>query len=298
MTNNEIENNYERKSIEVSVVTIVVNALLAGIKFLAGIFGNSSAMISDAIHSLSDVLSSFFVIIGVKIGNKSIDDSHQYGHEKFESIAALFLACMLLFAGLGIGYVGLEKIWTKEYEQAALPSDFALYAAIVSIVIKEAMYWYTLLVARKIKSDILLADAWHHRSDALSSVGSFIGIYGAMLGYPLLDPLASVVICLFIIKVSYEILHSALDKITDKAIDKKSEEEIREFILKNKDVLGIDSFKSRIFSNKIYLDVEILVDANMPTYLSHEIAENVHDELEENFENIKHCMVHVNPSYV
>ncbi len=288
---------YEKKAIEVTAVTIIANTLLAGVKFLAGLYGNSSAMISDAVHSLSDVLSSFVVIIGVKIGNKAIDDDHQYGHEKFESVAAVFLACMLLFAGLGIGYSGLMNIWHEEYLQAALPTSFALYSALLSIVIKEGMYWYTYISAKKMASDILLADAWHHRSDALSSVGAFIGILGAMLGYPILDPLASVVICLFIVKVSYEILQSALEKMTDKAIDEDSANEIREHILLQAEVKGIDSFKSRIFSNKVYIDVEISVDANIPTYLSHEIAENVHDSLEAKFENIKHIMVHVNPKF-
>ncbi len=289
---------YEKKSIEVSVVTIIINAILAGIKFLAGIYGNSAAMISDAVHSLSDVLSSFVVIIGVKIGNKEIDESHQYGHERFESVAAIFLACMLLLVGLGIGFVGIEKIYTKEYANAVLPSDIALYSAILSIVIKEGMYWYTYIVARKIHSDILLADAWHHRSDALSSVGAFIGIFGAMQGYPLLEPLASVVICLFIVKVSYEILLSAMDKMTDKAMDEEKAQEIKELILEQKDVLAIDSFKSRIFSQQVYIDVEISVDANLPTYISHEVAQRVHDSIEARFENIKHCMVHVNPQFI
>ncbi len=279
----------------VSVISILVNILLSVIKLASGIFANSSALISDAVHSLSDVFSTVVVIIGVKMSSKADDEDHQYGHERLECIAAIILASVLMVTGLGIGLSGIRVFTSNELSALKTPGAVALFAAGLSIVVKESMYWYTRKAAKNINSDALMADAWHHRSDALSSVGSIIGIGGAMLGFAVLDPLASIVICLFIIKAAFDIYKDAVSKLIDKAADIQTTAKIREIILSNEKVLGIDVLKTRLFGAKIYVDTEISVDGKMTLFSAHETAQSVHDEIEKNFPMVKHCMVHVNP---
>ena len=209
----------ERLAMQVSINSIIVNLILSVGKLAAGILANSAAMISDAIHSASDVFSTFIVMAGVKISNKASDAEHQYGHERLECVAAIILAIVLALTGIGIGYAGLEKILHASAEDLKIPGSLALIAAVISIIVKEGMFWYTKKAAAKINSSALMADAWHHRSDALSSIGSFIGILGARMGYPVLDPLASVVICLMIVYASYEIFKDAIDKMVDRSCD-------------------------------------------------------------------------------
>ena len=285
----------EKLAIHVSAVTIAGNFVLTAFKLFAGFFAHSSAMVSDAIHSASDVLSTVVVIIGVKIANKQSDTDHQYGHERFESVAAIILAMMLAVTGAVIGMNGIEKIAVVRRETLAVPGALALAAAFISIIVKEAMFWYTRAAGKKINSGALMADAWHHRSDALSSIGSLVGIAGARLGFPVLDPLTSVVICIFIIKVAVDIFRDAINKLTDKACDKVTVDEVRSLILAQDGVLGIDDLKTRQFGDKIYIDVEILADGSMNLNSAHDIAENVHHKIESGIKNVKHCMVHVNP---
>lgn len=279
----------------VSAVSIFVNLTLSVFKLLAGVLASSGAMISDAVHSASDVFSTVIVIIGIKISNKKSDDEHEYGHERMECIAAIILSVILLLTGIGIGISGLEKILAGNYEELQVPGLLALAAAILSIVIKEWMFWYTKAAAGKINSGALLADAWHHRSDALSSVGAFIGILGARLGFPILDPVASVVICLFIGKASYEIFKDAVDKLVDKSCDGETEAAMKECVLGQDGVERIDRLRTRLFGAKIYVDIEIAADGSKTLYETHSIAERVHDEIEKDFPMVKHCMVHVNP---
>lgn len=254
-------------------------------------------MLSDGLHSLSDVFSTLIVIVGVKIANRQADKEHPYGHERLESVAALLLAIFLGVTGLGIGRSGLSTIMAKNYDTIAIPGRFALIAAIVSIVTKESMYWYKRSAAKKTNSGALMADAWHHRSDALSSVGSFLGIFGARIGFPVLDSVASLVICLFILKVSVDIFRDAISKMVDRACDDQTITKISELILAQDHVEGIDALRTRLFGDKIYIDVEISVHAGTSLLHSHEIAHVVHDILEEQIPNVKHCMVHVNPKY-
>lgn len=293
MNENGTEN--VKTAYKVSVVSIFVNIVLSAIKLASGIIANSSALISDAVHSLSDVFSTVVVIIGVKMSNKADDEDHQYGHERLECIAAIILASVLMLTGFGIGFSGIKVFTSNELSELKSPGALALFAAGLSIVVKESMYWYTRSAAKKINSDALMADAWHHRSDALSSVGSIIGVGGAMLGFAVLDPLASVVISFFIIKAAFDIYKDAVSKLTDKAADLQTTAKIREIILSNKNVLGIDVLKTRLFGSKMYVDVEISVDGNMTLFSAHETAQMVHDEIENNFQTVKHCMVHVNP---
>ncbi len=285
----------ERIAMRVSRNSIFVNLLLAIGKLAAGIFGNSAAMVSDAVHSASDVFSTVIVMVGVKLSGKESDANHPYGHERLECVAAILLAVILAATGLGIGYQGIEVIWSGDTGKINVPTMLTLIAAIVSIAVKEGMYWYTIAVAKKLQSGALKADAWHHRSDALSSVGSFAGILGAKIGFPVLDPVASIVISIFILKAVYDIFMDAVGKLTDEACDAQTVEQMRQCILGRDGVFGIDDIKTRMFGNKIYMDIEIQCDGNMTLFAAHEVAEDVHDEIERAFPNVKHCMVHVNP---
>lgn len=278
-----------------SLVSLIGNTVLSGFKMFAGIVGNSGAMISDAIHSFSDVLTTLIAWIGVKISKRDADDSHPYGHERFECVASLILGFVLMLTGIGVGKVGVENILSGNYETLAIPSDIALVAAVVSIISKEAMYWYTRYYAKLIHSTAFLADAWHHRSDALSSIGSLIGIAGAMMGLTVLDSVASVVICLFILKVAYDITKDALVKMLDTSCGEEYEKNLMEHILLQKDVIGIDMLHSRMFGNKTYIDLEISVDGDKSLWEAHKIAESIHNSIEKQFSDVKHIMIHVNP---
>ena len=278
---------------KVSVVSIAVNIALSLVKLAAGIIASSGAMISDALHSASDVLSTLVVIFGVRLSKKEADKTHPYGHERFECVSAIVLAAVLCITGIGIGVSGIKKIISGE--ELKIPGALALVAAALSIAVKEVMYHYTARAAKKIGSPSLKADAWHHRSDALSSVGSFIGILGAILGVPVLDPIASVVIAALVVKVSIEIFSDAVGRMTDRACDDKTVDELRDIILSVDGVLSVDLIKTRLFGDKIYVDVEIGADAESTLAESHEVAENVHSAIESYSPNVKHCMVHVNP---
>ena len=235
-------------------------------------------------------------MIGIKLAGKKSDKEHQYGHERFECVAAILLAAILVMTGIVIGRSGITIIMSGEYEQLSIPGTLALVAAIISIVVKEAMYWYTRSAANKIGSGAMLADAWHHRSDAMSSVGSFAGILGARLGMPLLDPLASVVICVFILKVAVDIFKDAISKMTDRSCDDDFVSELSAVILEQDDVLGVDEIRTRLFGDRIYVDIEISADGESTLRQAHNVAQQVHDAIEGRFEKIKHCMVHVNPA--
>ena len=286
----------EQLAMTVSWISIVINILLSAFKLAAGIVGNSSAMIADAVHTISDAATTGIVMVGIKLSNRASDKDHQYGHERIECVAAIILAVVLFLVGIGIGNQGLQKVLHVDTETIAIPGMIALIAAIASIFIKEAMYWYTRIAAKKIKSTALMADAWHHRSDGLSSIGSFIGIGGAMLGFPILDPLAAIIICIFILKVSYDIFTEAIGKMTDKACDEKTTLTIRSIAFAQDGVIDVDKLKTRVFGDKIYIDIEIKVDGNLLLNEAHAIAEQVHDTIEKHVPNVKHCMVHVNPS--
>jgi len=292
--NNATDRSAIRLANRVSVLTILINTVLCAFKLVAGIVANSAAMISDAVHTLSDLLTTFIVIIGVNLAGQKPDQQHPYGHERFECVASLLLALSLGAVGVGIGYSGIQTIMNGTYE-GKIPGSLALIAAFASIVVKEWMYWYTRAAAKKINSGALMADAWHHRSDGLSSIGVFIGIGGAMMGWPILDPIASLIICIFIMKAAYDIFADAIGKMVDKSCDDKTVEELRALAAAQDGVIAVDDIRTRIFGAKIYVDIEIAADKDLTLTLSHNIAQRVHDAVEEKFPNVKHCMVHVNP---
>lgn len=285
----------QKTAMRISTMSIIVNVILSLFKLMAGILAHSGAMISDAVHSASDVLSTFIVMIGVTISNKQADEKHPYGHERFECIASIILAVLLFATGIGIGKSGLNTILSGHYENLKAPGLLALIAAIVSIIVKEWMYQVTQITAKKINSGALMADAWHHRSDALSSIGAFIGILGSRMGIMILDSIASLVICLFIAKAAFDVFMDAINKMIDKSCDEVLVNEMKALTFAQEGVLNIDDIRTRLFGSKIYVDIEISADGNLSLHDSHAIAERVHDAIEEKFADVKHCMVHVNP---
>lgn len=281
-------------AMRVSVVTLLINLALSLLKLVIGIVGNSGALISDAIHSFSDVFSTIIVMIGVNAANVASDAKHQYGHERLEYVASLTLAIVLVLTGLSIGYSGCRAIITHQ-APSAVPGTIALGAAFLSIITKEWMFWYTYRRAKAIDSGALLADAWHHRSDALSSIGALLGIWGARRGYPMLDPLASVIICLFIIYAGWQIYRDATNKLSDASCSPQLEAQMRELVGNITGVKGIDDIKTRQFGSRVFVDVEIAADGDLTLRESHRIAEAVHHSIEDTFAEVKHCTVHVNP---
>ena len=284
----------EKTAVRLSLLSIVCNTLLSLFKLLAGILAHSGAMVSDAVHSASDVLSSFIVIIGVKLASKAPDKEHPYGHERFECVAAIVLAVVLLVTGLFIGASAIDKLGGSG-TGVEVPAPLAAVAAVVSILVKEALYWYTRHHAKRIDSGALMAEAWHHRSDALSSVGALIGIVGARMGHPLLDPVASLVICCFIAKAAFDIFRDAVSKMVDHACSDEMEQALRDCAASQPEVRGIDRIKTRVFANRIYADIEISCDGSLSLTEGHAVAERVHHAIEANFPKVKHIMVHVNP---
>ena len=282
-------------AMEVSQKSLAVNVVLSAVKFIAGVLANSGAMISDAIHSASDVFSTIIVMIGVKLSSKAEDKEHPYGHERLECVAAIILAMLLLMTGIFIGYESVQKILSAETEELPVPGTLAVAAAVVSIITKEIMFWYTRHFAKLIKSEALMADAWHHHSDALSSVGALIGIVGARMGLPVLDPVAGIFICFFIAKAAFEIFRDAIEKMIDHTGDPAFENALREKILSYAEIQSIDLLKTREFGNKIYVELEISVDGKLSLRDAHEIAENLHDDIENAFSQVKHIMIHLNP---
>ena len=285
-----------RKNIvmRVSVITAVMNIILALVKFFAGISAHSSAMISDAVHSASDVVSTFIVVAGVYIGDKKRDSGHPYGHERLENVASVILSVMLFATGAGIGINALKTVFSGS-EIIIVNKNAAIAAAAVSIIVKEWMYWYTKSAAKKIKSEGLMADAWHHRSDAFSSVGSLIGILGAKMGIPILDPIAGIIICCFIIKAAVDIFIESMNKMVDKACDKETQDKIMKTAESVDGVIRVDVVNTRIFGARIFVDIVFSADADISLRDAHAIAQQVHDKIETEYSEVKHCMVHVNP---
>ena len=290
-----VRDEYQKAANKVSFITIIGNVILSVIKLIAGIVAHSNAMISDAVHSVSDVFSTIIVIIGIRLAAKESDKEHPYGHERLECVAAIILAMVLFITGFGIGAEALKNIFSGNYADLRVPGILALIVAVISIAGKEGMFRYTRYYARQIDSGALMADAWHHRSDAFSSIGALIGIGGARLGYPIMDSVASLVIFFFISKAAFEIFKDAIDKMVDHSCDEETEKQIYNCVMENENVLGIDLLQTRIFGSKIYVDVEIQVDGSYTLQEAHNIAESVHEKIEQNFSKVKHIMVHVNP---
>lgn len=285
----------EKVALDVSINNMISNTVLSAVKLFAGIVGHSQAIISDAIHSVADVFDTVIVIIGVKLSTKAADEGHPYGHERFECVAAVILSGILGAVGISIGIGGLMKIITGQYEGIVVPGVLAVVVAIVSIVVKEAMYWYTQVNAKRIDSSALRADAWHHRLDALCSAGGLVGVVGARAGFPICDPLASVLICVFIIKAAVGIFIEAIRKMVDHSCDPYMESDIRTTILGIEGVMDIAELRTRLFGMKVYVEVIILADETMKLLDAHQIAQAVKYAVETNNSRVKHCAVYMEP---
>lgn len=285
----------ERKAEKVSFVCMTGNVILTGFKLLAGLLAHSGVMVSDAVHSASDVLGSLIVIVGLRLSARDADKSHPYGHERFECVAAIVLAVVLVIIGGLIGLRAVESIADGSYKLAEMPGILALIAAIVSIVVKAMMFLYARYNAAKLHFTALKAEAWHHLSDALSSIGALIGIVGARMGFPILDPIVSILICVLILKAAIQIFRDAIDQMVDHSCDAQEEEELRRCAEAQEGVLGVDLLHTRVFGNRIYVDMEIRADRHLSLEAGHDIAERVHSAIENGFPQVKHIMVHVNP---
>lgn len=286
----------ETSAQRVSVVGLAANAGLTAMKLIAGIVAHSGAMISDAVNSASDVLSNLIVMAGLAIAGREADREHPYGHDRFECVASLILAFILLDTGLLIGWRALRDILSGAYAAAEVPGVLALAAAVVCIVVKECLYRYTIAAARRLDSVALRASAWDHRSDVISSAGALIGIAGARLGCPVLERIASLLICLFILKAAVDIFREAVAKTVDQACDHETESALRAVIAAQPGVRGIDLLQTRQFGSVLYVDAEIAVDGAITLHDAHTIAEQVHDAVEASDPRVRHCMVHVNPA--
>lgn len=285
-------NRYDESN-KVTIISILLNIGLTVIKVIAGILGNSTAIIADGLHSASDIITSIGILIGNKISRKPRDEEHQYGHEKAESLVAFVLAAVLIIVAVEIGYKGVAALFNLNEIQ--VPTLLPLIVALISIGVKEYQYQITIRVAKKINSSSLKADAWHHRSDALSSIAAFIGIGGAMLGFKILDPIASIIVAIVVVKVGIDILKSACDELMDSSISKQDIGEIKSMIDNNQKIYGIKDFKSRKYGSVAYIDMSIFIDKAKTLEEAHDIADDLEHNIISTLSYIKEINIHTEP---
>ncbi len=287
-----MKNRYDESN-RVTIISILLNVVLTILKILAGILGNSTAIISDGLHSASDIITSIGILIGNKISRKPRDEEHQYGHEKAESLVSFILSSVLIIVAIKIGYDGVKELFN--INNILVPNVLPLIVAIISIGIKEYQYQITIRVAKKINSSSLKADAWHHRSDALSSIAAFIGIGGAMLGFKILDPIASIIVAIVVVKVGANILKSSCDELMDSSISKQDISEIEALVSNHDNIYGIKDFKSRKYGSVAYVDMSILIDNNKTLEEAHDIADDLEKIIISNLNYIKEINIHTEP---
>jgi cation diffusion facilitator family transporter len=290
-----------REAVKITWTGFYVNLILSLGKILTGIFGRSAAMLADGIHSLSDFLTDLIVIIFIKISSKAKDEDHHYGHGKFETLATLLVSVMLIIVGVGILYKGIKDIIASiNGTVLEAPSYWAIIAAVASIAVKEWLYRITVIIGKKIGSEAVIANAWHHRSDAFSSIGTLIGISGAFfLGskWRILDPLASIVVSFFIVKVGYDLLKPALQELLERALPKDIEERIGEIISLTPGVIKFHNLKTRKSGNTYIIDVHIKVDPAITVVEAHDISTEVEKGLRENYGDTTQTSIHIEPYF-
>ena len=291
--------NREKEIYKVTLVGSAGNAALLTFKFIAGILGNSSAMIADAVHSLSDFVTDILVLVFVSISAKPQDQSHDYGHGKFETIASFLIGLALIAAATGIVVSGVLKFlsWCQGHELEA-PGWIALWAALLSIAIKELLYQYTARRGKDLQSQVMIANAWHHRSDALSSIGAALGIGLAIaLGrrWTVLDPLASIVVGLMLVKVAYELLKTSVNELTECSLPAETEQEIEQIILSFGDVQQPHHLRTRRIGNRIAIEAHVRMDGRLTLNTVHERATTIERKLKERFGVNTHVTLHMEP---
>ena len=290
------EEEFQAAATKVSLISMITNVILTLLKLAAGVIAHSGAMVSDAVHSASDILSGLIVMIGVRISSRAPDEGHPYGHERYECVAALLLSGVLALVGGTIGLNAIRDIISGRAQEMEAPGMLALIAAVVSIVTKESLFWYTRGYAKRYRSTALHAEAWHQRSDALSSIGALIGIAGARMGVPVMEPIASVIIAVFILRVAVRIFREATDQMVDHSCGEELENAFRTTAQGVPGVMGVELLRTRMFGNRVYVDLEIVADPELTLAAAHGIAEQVHDAIEQTYPEVKHIMVHVNPA--
>lgn len=292
-------NTREKDIYRVTIVGTVVNALLVAVKFVAGIMGRSSALVADAVHSLTDFVSDIVVLVFVRISGKPRDAEHEYGHGKFETLATMIIGVLLIGAGIGLLINGAKQVWDS-LNGAVLPEPtwIALAVAFISIVSKEVLYRYTVKEGRRLNSDAVIANAWHHRSDAISSLGTMVGIAGAMFfgeKWRILDPLAAVVVSFFIIKAGYDITKPAINELLESSLPKEQTNEITDIIQSVDGVKGLHNLRTRKIGNTIAFDVHVKMDGDLRLTEAHEIASRIERAIRDRYGEGSMINVHMEP---
>jgi len=295
----QTDTNRERQIYRVTIAGSIVSLLLILVKFPAGILGRSAAMIADAVHSLSDLLTDVVVIVFVKTSQKPKDEAHAYGHGKFETLATLIIGVVLLGVGLGIAWSGITTIrGVLEGEVHPSPGIIALIAALATIASKEALYRYTIIKGKKLNSPALVANAWHHRSDALSSIGTAIGIGGAIfLGdkWTILDPLAALVVSFFIVKMSFKLIKPCLDELLERSLSDDIKKEIEEIVFSAPDVHQLHNLYTRKIGNYYAIEFHIRMDGNKTLMETHARITEIERQLKERYGSKTHVTIHLEP---
>ena len=289
----------EKQIYRITLIGSAGNALLVVFKFVAGIIGHSAAMVADAVHSLSDFITDIIVLVFVSISAKPQDSSHDYGHGKFETLATLFISLALVAAAIGIIVSGAQKFaaWLNGTDLEA-PGSLALWAAVISLLMKEWMFRFTARKGRELDSQALKANAWHHRSDALSSIGAAVGIGGAVLlggRWTVLDPLASIVVGAMLIKVAWEIMRPSVGELTDESLPQKAEDEILEVFHSFSDISEPHNLRTRRIGNRVAIEAHIRMDGNMTLQQAHDITSRIEGALKERFGNGTIVTLHMEP---
>ena len=289
----------QKEIYKVTLLGGAVNVVLLVFKFVAGILGHSAAMIADAIHSLSDFITDLIVLVFVYISGKPQDKSHDYGHGKYETLALIFIGIALMAVAIGIITNGVQKTvaWYNG-EQLPAPGMLALWAALVSILLKELTYRYTIRKARQLDSSSMEANAWHHRSDALSSIGTAVGIGGAVLlgkRWTVLDPLASIVVGAFIVKVSFDLINRGIGELMEKSLPDEVEDEIMRIAASEPDVIEPHDLKTRRIGNRYAIELHILMSGDITLSKAHDHADSIENQLKEKFGENTHVAIHMEP---
>ena len=285
-----------------TVFGTIVNTLLLAFKFLAGILGGSAAMLADAVHSLSDFLTDIVVLVFVKISNRPADRKHSYGYGKYEALATLCIGIALLAVGIGIAVDGVEKIiqvWNGE--TLAQPGWIAFWAAIASIVLKELTYWLTIRVAKQVDSEALRANAWHHRSDALSSIGTGLGIGGAILlgqKWTILDPIAALIVSVFIVLTALRLTYGAIGEFLEQSLPEENENEIRAIVAADKERSELHRLCTRRLGNRVAIEMHLRMPGNTPLTIAHKHASAIEQQLKQRFGDQTHINIHLEPTKV
>lgn len=284
---------------KVTLIGGAVNVILLAFKFVAGILGHSDAMVADAIHSLSDFITDLIVLLFVYISGRPQDKTHDYGHGKYETLALIFIGVALMAVAIGIFTNGAQKIVSWYHgEELAAPGMLALWAALVSILLKELTYLYTIRKARQLNSSSMEANAWHHRSDALSSIGTAIGIGGAVLlgkRWTVLDPLASIVVGAFIVKVAFDLINRGIGELMEKSLPDEVEDEIMRIAASEPDVIEPHDLKTRRIGNRYAIELHILMNGDITLAKAHDHADSIEDQLKEKFGENTHVAIHMEP---